>query len=633
MPLFRVLGDRSGAKAQPKRRGPKIRKGTGRCCMTEDDDCVPSLQHMCLVNLADNMKEVWVKDYADNYVDQYCFRYIMGPFNLLPGELVEELTLLLCRRKQLSRPALHLLLVPQLRHLSLEKCPGLVTPALCGHIAARCQGLCSLDLSGVQQLPAKVLCETVHSLPALRSLSLVGTRCDRSVIQTVVDCCRSLRHLNVSHCHLLSPASLLPLGGVCPSSSSPSQSSASSSPALRPPLPLGSLLALDIGFGEQEEDSTVVAAYLLLSLPCLESAALEGLAPACGLLEREEFLHTDKFADRERVPRMEEVRRERTRHRGGDSWERRRGCDAAESDEEEGVCATKDESEDDDEPPCSRAEVKQKSPSRSELVLQLRSVQGVTCVSLDCLSRLCPDMRSVSVNVDPYSNGRQRESLLAADLKPWVGLLRSLSFQYPGPLEDLLIPLQVAGSSLLSLSLEGVKTSAHSPLLEVIRACPRLRDFHISAEPPVPLQIEDEDDWDLPQLPQLHSFKLSFSYDHNQKKPFMFWMSLTKVLTCLLTGSPLLEKLSLISLPCPLNSVLQDVLLHVSSGSPAPPPLPLGRVQHLDLTRTDVQMVTVKNIMQRSRRLKCVDVSHCWQITQLQWLDCKRFRSVEVVWV
>lgn len=55
------------------------------------------------------------------------------------GKLVEELTLLLCRRKQLSRPALHLLLVPQLRDLSLEKCPGLVTPALCGHIAARCQ--------------------------------------------------------------------------------------------------------------------------------------------------------------------------------------------------------------------------------------------------------------------------------------------------------------------------------------------------------------------------------------------------------------------------------------------------------------------------------------------------------------
>lgn len=116
-------------------------------------------------------------------------------------------------------------------------------------------------------------------------------------------------------------------------------------------------------------------------------------------------------------------------------------------------------------------------------------------------------------------------------------------------------------------------------------------------------------------------------------KPFMFWMSLRKVLKCLLIGSPLLEKLSLVSLPCPLNNVLQNVLQRASVGTPASPPLPLGRVKHLDLARTDVQMITIKSIMQRSRRLKFVDVSHCWQISQLQWLDCKRVRSVEVVWV
>lgn len=325
--------------------------------------------------------------------------------------------------------------------------------------------------------------------------------CDRTVIQTVVDRCRSLRHLDVSRCHLLSPASLLPLGGVCPSS--PSQPSVSLSPALRPPLPLCSLLALDIGFGEQEEDSTIVAAYLLLALPGLESVALEGLAPACSLLEREELFLADEFAGRERVPRLEEVRRERMLDR--DSWKRKRDCETAEGEEGEGVCATKDESEDDEEPAHSRAEGK-----LSELVLQLRNIQGVTCDSLNCLSRLCPDVKSLSVNVDPYdhNDGRRRGSHLAADLKTWSGQLRSLSFQYPGPLVDLLIPLQVAGSSLLSLSLEGVETSPHSPLLELIRACPRLREFHISAEPPVTLQIEDEDDWDLPQLPNLRSLKL-----------------------------------------------------------------------------------------------------------------------------
>lgn len=55
------------------------------------------------------------------------------------GKLVEELTGLLCARKQLTRAALHLLLVPQIRGLSLDMCPGLITPVVCSHITARCQ--------------------------------------------------------------------------------------------------------------------------------------------------------------------------------------------------------------------------------------------------------------------------------------------------------------------------------------------------------------------------------------------------------------------------------------------------------------------------------------------------------------
>ncbi|XP_017272626.1 uncharacterized protein si:ch211-214j8.12 [Kryptolebias marmoratus] len=631
MPLFRALGDRAGVKAQPQRRGQKVRREPGRCCVSQEDDAVPSLRRACLLNLADNMKEVWVKDYANNYLDHYSFRYIMGPFNLLPGELVEELTLLLSHRNQLSRPALHLLLVPHLRDLSLEKCPGLVTAALCGHIAARCQGLWSLDLSGAQQLSSKVLCETVHSLPALRSLSLCGVPCDRSVIQTVVCHCRSLRHLDVSRCHLLSPASLLPLGGVCPSSSSPSL-------RLSPPLPLSSLSALDIGFGEQEEDSTAAAAYLLLSLPCLESVALEGIAQACGLLERGDFSWTEEFADREGLPHLEEVWRERVQEEGVESWARKRKRETDESEDEESMHSKEDESEEDEQPSCSQTEERHKVLSQSGLVLQLKDVQCVTCDSLYSLCRLCPDMKSLSVSIDKYegTGGRGHGSLLAADLQTWSGQLRRLSFQYPGPLGDLLLLFQVVGSSLTSLTLEGVKTSPRTPLLEVIRACPRLRDLLICAEPPGLPQLEYEDnqqDDDVPRLPNLHSLKLSFSHDPNQRRPVMFWMSLRKVLRCLLIGSPLLEKLSLVSLPCPLDCVLQDALQHASSDAAASPPLPLGRVRRLDLVRTDVQMVTVRSVMQRSRRLRLVDVSHCWEISLLQWMNCKMFSSVEVVWV
>lgn len=134
------------------------------------------------------------------------------------------------------------------------------------------------------------------------------------------------------------------------------------------------------------------------------------------------------------------------------------------------------------------------------------------------------------------------------------------------------------------------------------------------------------------------SLPKSFSYEHSQMKPAMFWTSLMRVLRCLLTGSPLLEKLSLVSLPCPLDYTLRNVLLTenfgpgTSAGSTGSPLMPLGRLQHVDLRRTDVKMTTVKSLLQRSKRLKHVDVSSCWQISYSEWLACKTSSNVQVVW-
>uniref|UniRef100_UPI0037E75BE5 uncharacterized protein isoform X1 n=2 Tax=Semicossyphus pulcher TaxID=241346 RepID=UPI0037E75BE5 len=651
MPLFRISGKGGEAKALPRWRKMKNRKKT--CRKIDDDGSVLSLTRLCLLSLADNMKDVWAKDYADNYLDHYFFRYIMGPFNLLPGELVKDLTRLLCNRKQLSRAALHLLLVPQLRGLSLEKCPGLVTSVLCTHIAARCQGLWSLDLSGAQQLPSKILSETFGSLPALRSLSLAGTTCDRCVIRTIANCCRLLRHLDVSSCHFLSPAALLPLGGGASFLLSGSSSCSPSCRALLPPPPLTSLLALDIGFGEEEGDPVAAAAYILVSLPCLETVAMEGLSQACRLIQHREFDQTDTFADREGVPRLDEMWRYRQHM---DRWDNKK--DGKEDEEEEivweGSCSESEEDSSRDEgPSCSQSEEVEMRRGRvssqsgdNRLILRLKDVKGLSCDSLESLSRLCPKLHSMSLNSDDDEDvrGRSQGSLLAAGLKRWSGQLRSLSLHHPGPLVDLLPALQVSGSSLVSLTLEGVKTSPHSPLLEVITACPRLRDLHMSAEPPNTPHEEEEDDEgeqrgdpDLPRLPYLCSLTLKFSYEHSKMSPFVSWMSLKRVLKCLLTGSPLLEKLSLVSLPCPLNSVLQDVLrvmdLHFypSADSADVPPMPLVRLQHIDLQRTDVQMTTVESLMQRSKRLKCMDLRCCWQISKMDFSNATGSK-VKLVW-
>ena len=75
MPLYRVTLQR------PLNRKLKPREGRRR--WKEKDGAIASLGQLCLRSLAENMKTLWVKDYAENYMDQYNFRHIMGPFSEL----------------------------------------------------------------------------------------------------------------------------------------------------------------------------------------------------------------------------------------------------------------------------------------------------------------------------------------------------------------------------------------------------------------------------------------------------------------------------------------------------------------------------------------------------------------------
>lgn len=42
---------------------------------------MPALGSLCLQSLARHMQSIWVKDYSENYLDEYQFRFVMGPFN------------------------------------------------------------------------------------------------------------------------------------------------------------------------------------------------------------------------------------------------------------------------------------------------------------------------------------------------------------------------------------------------------------------------------------------------------------------------------------------------------------------------------------------------------------------------
>lgn len=79
MPLFRL----PRAKTRPKQRVFMKKKLMPSSWRTDDDGSVVPLTRLCLLSLVENMKNIWAKDYADNYMDHYSFRYIMGPFNCL----------------------------------------------------------------------------------------------------------------------------------------------------------------------------------------------------------------------------------------------------------------------------------------------------------------------------------------------------------------------------------------------------------------------------------------------------------------------------------------------------------------------------------------------------------------------
>lgn len=232
----------------------------------------------------------------------------------------------------------------------------------------------------------------------------------------------------------------------------------------------------------------------------------------------------DEFTDREGIPRLEQVWRERRHGQGQDSWRTKREERGDEGVEESILCEGYGSESDEDarrEESCSESQAREKSRERvllgsgnEPLTLRLRDVKGLTCESLDSLVNLCPDISSISMNLDDLADTRERStgSRLAAGLKTWSGQLRSLSVHYPAHLVDLLPALQAAGSSLVSLTLEGVKTSHHTPLLEIIRACPNLKELLISAEPPnTPEEEENDverDEQDLPSLPNLCSLSL-----------------------------------------------------------------------------------------------------------------------------
>ncbi|XP_035381852.1 uncharacterized protein si:ch211-214j8.12 [Electrophorus electricus] len=622
MPLFRQ------PEARAERRGQKGRDRT-RDCSEEEGDAPSSLVRLCLLNVAENMKGLWVQDYVQNYMDHYFFRYVMGPFSLLPSDLLEELLCVLSRQNLLSRAALHLLLLPQLRRLALSRSCNLVTANLCSLVGARCQSLTSLNLTGALNVSSAALCGLLGRLPDLRALCLAGTLSDRAVVLTVARRCPALEHLDLSRCLHLSPAALLAL-----------IHRGQDGAGLRR---LASLLALDIGLGEGAGEGAVSGALLLLGQPGLRRLALEGAGRACEMIRNGEFGAREGLGARESGAELVD----RSDGEGSfaleeivDGWLRLDEGDpkrVAESKDGEGSGGGR----------AGRgAEVGTTGRGAGNegegMKLHLQEVQGVSLNSLDAVAQLCPDLRSLSLHRcgedDDGEEGSGRAALLARGLATWAGRLRHLALQFPGALSELVPALRAAGSGLGSLTLEGVRADGHLAFLELLHACPKLTSLTLHVDPPrsnrdAETDNEGEVDPGLPRLPHLCSLTLNFTLDERQLRPVLCWKSLKGVLWALLRGSPHLHTLSLTAAPCPLDPVFQLVLDRRSS-SDEPPLQHLGRVS---LRRSDVTVATAARLVDTCCRLSSLDVSSCWSMTlsdikKLQSRASRRRHKLQIIW-
>ncbi|KAM9028638.1 uncharacterized protein PRD47_014049 [Ara ararauna] len=458
---------------------------------------VPALGSLCLQSLAQHMQSLWVRDYSDNYLDEFQFRFIMGPFNDLPGSAVQELLRVLAESRRLSRAALHLLLLPQLRELSLSPCPGLVSNGIARLLALRCQGLSSLDLRGCSRLSPAALEAMVEAMPRLQRLVLAATQAEERVLAALGRCCRGLRELDVSHCRSLAPRALRrvafdPLQGrrCCP--------------ALRVLLARGLELLGDGG-------TAPALGFLLLALPCLQFLAHGAVPDALRLLHEQEL---DGAEDADGFPSLREAAR----------W---RGA----------------------------------VPGGPRLTLPLRHLEDVEESDLAVVRAMCPQAEEASVWLSDGTGTAElqrwgslsRLTLGCAEGRALAGLvpvLRSL-----GPcLQSLTLHgfcchdgLALAAVLAACPGLRAFSAELHLP----VDTSTDSREPH--EEPP------RRDTNPLPRgCPQLQTFSLTLT--GGAGSGLALGTTLSSTLTSLLCHAPCLQRLRLLAIPFPLDPVFQAVL-------------------------------------------------------------------------
>ncbi|XP_074848256.1 uncharacterized protein LOC142012283 [Carettochelys insculpta] len=514
---------------------------------------VASLSSLCLGNVAQHMQSVWVRDYSENYLDEYHFRYIMGPFNELASCLVQDLLRLLGESRRLTRAMLHLLLVPHLTALNLRTCPGLVSNAITQLIAVRCKNLSCLELSGCSRVPAAALVELAEGLPGLTKLGLAETQANTQVLAAVGACCRRLRELDISHCQKVAPGSLLHLAY------DPTES-VWCCPALRV------LLARGIEPQGPGQDLLGALAFLLLALPSLEFLANSHLPEALCLIHTRQIHGPPPAVG---FPSLEALAQSRLgpHAAGGNSW----------------------------------------------LTLPLRRAEEVEGPFLATFCSVCPEVAEVAVFLgdDPAPGwGSLAWSRLTQ-------LTVNCTGRRERGLAEMLPVVQGLGARLQSLSLHGFSFDNEFSFCALLNCCPNLCAFssHLSVPtmPPQPAPAvpngepaAEPQGWELDMLChpllKLRHFSLGLA-SSPAPLPRQHTAVLGASLAYLLSRAHSLETVALLSIPFSLDGVFQRAL--------AAPSTTLPNLRELSLAESQVSSLTVHSLLALDNGLRSLNLAGC----------------------
>ncbi|KAJ7317328.1 hypothetical protein JRQ81_003490 [Phrynocephalus forsythii] len=535
---------------------------------------VRSLERLCLEYVADNMEEIWAKDYTSRDLDGHQSHDPMGHFAMLAGFLVQDLYILMRKKKRLTSDVLRLLLVPQLMELDLSPCPHQVNSSLAQVIAVRCKNLSTLDLFSCSELSANTLIDLVKGLPSLVNLGLSDTQCNTQVLIAVRSCCPRLRDLDISSCDNLSSDSLLhlvydPVGATfcCQT--------------------LQGLEATPPFYATPKEDCIPILAFVLLALPNLEWLCHEFMANAVALI------HDQRFGCAQVPPGFPSLemlaRRLRTLSLPGQESTRpvlglREASDFDESFLPE-VCAM--------------------CPHLLELSVILRGRPGWSTCFSSC--------RSIT---DLTLHAKERMDLRA--LLPVMEILgdqlRTLS------LSDFCFIDRFSFHALL-------RHCVNLRKLSINFFSPAVYDRRVEEEPGFePL------DWDLNlppcQFPQLCDFSLTY-LDMENPLPFLHICLLRQSLQDLLTHSPQLKNLKLSRLPFDLDELFLQVLL--------PPGMALLQLRKVSLAEVYVSLTSIhllliaKNELSYLRLLLCSEIHETEYERILERIHLEGF-DLEVEW-